>query len=264
MMKSFLSIHSFHVLDYSPWPLFFSMSLMSFFVSFIAFFSMLDYYVLFLSVLVMLMNMINWFMDISLEGSFKGCHTVDVMNNMNIGYILFILSEVFLFVSFFWSYICCSFITDIELGCNWPPFGITTFSFMAIPFLNTIILLCSGFTLTLSHHYLMNNNFKSSMYFMMLTIFLGLYFFFIQLYEYYESLFNITDCVYGSLFFFMTGFHGMHVFVGVIFLMVSLFRMNCFYYSSSHHKNFEFSSWYWHFVDVVWLFLYLVLYVWGS
>jgi len=153
---------------------------------------------------------------------------------------------------------------NIELGINWPPFGIITFNPFQIPLLNTIILLTSGITVTWAHHSLIINNYSQTTISLLLTIILGLYFTLLQIYEYIEASFSIADSIYGSSFFIATGFHGLHVLIGTTFLFICFFRHTFFHFSSIHHFGFEAAAWYWHFVDIVWLFLYISIYWWGG
>lgn len=133
-----------------------------------------------------------------------------------------------------------------------------------VPLLNTIILLTSGISVTWSHHSLLNNNFKQFFFSLFITLILGLYFSILQLYEYLDSSFNISDSSYGSIFFLFTGFHGLHVLIGTIFLFICFFRILFIHFSLNHHFGFEAAAWYWHFVDIVWLFLYIFIYWWGG
>nr|YP_010868551.1 cytochrome c oxidase subunit III [Parasacculina yatsui]WGU20848.1 cytochrome c oxidase subunit III [Parasacculina yatsui] len=258
------NINSFHLLSPSPWPICMSLStmctmLMIIYLMCFGFFSYMFYF----NILIFFLNLVNWFTDVHIESSLCGDHCTDVVLNLSLGYVFFIVSEIFLFISFFWSFFHMSLVSDVELGCMWPPIGLDLLDYTGIPLLNTVILLSSGFVLTWSHYNLLVNNFLSSFYALIFTIILGLYFIFIQLYEYYSSNFNISDSVFGSLFFFITGFHGLHVIVGIIFLLVCTIRFYSSFMSIGHHKNFEYSAWYWHFVDVVWLFLYMFMYIWS-
>lgn len=133
-----------------------------------------------------------------------------------------------------------------------------------IPLLNTIILLTSGISITWAHHRLINNNYKQLFYGLLITIILGIYFSILQLFEYIEASFNISDSSYGSTFFLATGFHGLHVLIGTTFLIICFIRNLIIHFSSNHHFGFEAAAWYWHFVDIVWLFLYISIYWWGN
>lgn len=171
---------------------------------------------------------------------------------------------MFFFVSFFWAYFHCSLSPDIFIGQNWPSKGIQRFNPIGIPLLNTLILLSSGIRLTARHHFIIVGNKLKANYYLIITIILGVYFSILQWIEYQEASFSISDSIYGSTFFIATGFHGLHVLIGTIFLFVCFSRLIINHFSSYHHFGFEAAAWYWHFVDVVWLFLYLFIYWWGN
>nr|YP_009935549.1 cytochrome c oxidase subunit III [Prosopocoilus astacoides]QNS37128.1 cytochrome c oxidase subunit III [Prosopocoilus astacoides]UTM10019.1 cytochrome c oxidase subunit III [Prosopocoilus astacoides castaneus] len=256
--------HPFHLVDASPWPILGAFSAMITMVGIIKWFHMFNHNLLLLGFLVTGLVMYQWWRDISREGTFQGLHTYPVTMGLRWGMILFITSEVFFFISFFWGFFHSSLSPTIELGMNWPPKGITPFNPLQIPLLNTLILLSSGLTVTWAHHSLIENNFNQTAQGLALTVILGIYFTLLQAYEYKEAPFTIADAVYGSSFFMATGFHGIHVIIGTTFLAVCLFRHMNNHFSSIHHFGFEAAAWYWHFVDVVWLFLYISIYWWGS
>nr|AWV83229.1 cytochrome oxidase subunit III [Graptopsaltria bimaculata] len=256
--------HPFHLVDYSPWPLTGSIGAMTLMSGMTIMFNKFNYNLMYLGTLIILMTMYQWWRDISREGTFQGFHTLIVLNGLKMGMILFILSEIFFFVSFFWGFFHSSLNPIMEIGMMWPPVGIKTFNPMQIPLLNTMILLCSGISITWSHHAMMEGkHFECSMS-MILTIFLGMYFTMLQCYEYIESPFCISDSIYGSSFFMATGFHGIHVIIGTMFIMICFLRQMNYHFSKIHHFGFEAAAWYWHFVDVVWLFLYISIYWWGK
>nr|AXS65244.1 cytochrome c oxidase subunit 3 [Curculionoidea sp. 17 KM-2017] len=256
--------HPFHLVDQSPWPLLGSLSTFTFLMGVIKWFHYSEIDLFILGFLTNSLIMYQWWRDIVREGTYQGHHTLKVTNGLRLGMILFITSEVFFFFAFFWAFFHSSLSPNIELGMNWPPKGIFTFNPMEIPLLNTIILLSSGLTITWSHHSLMENNFNQALQSLALTVMLGFYFSILQMYEYIEASFTIADSVYGSTFFMTTGLHGLHVIIGSSFLMICLIRLYLNHYSPSHHFGFEAAAWYWHFVDVVWLFLYISIYWWGS
>nr|QIJ59986.1 cytochrome c oxidase subunit III [Agrypnus sp. YD-2019] len=256
--------HPFHLVEVSPWPILGAFSAMVMMMGMIKWFHMYTPNLLLLGFTTTLMIMYQWWRDITREGTFQGLHTLPVAIGLRWGMILFITSEVLFFVSFFWGFFHSSLSPAIELGMTWPPKGIQTFNPMQIPLLNTLILISSGITVTWAHHSLMENDYKQGIYGLSLTIILGIYFTMLQAYEYVESGFTIADSVYGSAFFMATGFHGLHVIIGTIFLSVCLFRQIFNHFSQIHHFGFEAAAWYWHFVDVVWLFLYVTIYWWGS
>jgi cytochrome c oxidase subunit 3 len=204
-----------------------------------------------------------WWRDVIRESTFENSHTKEVLIGLKLGIILFITSEVFFFLSFFWVYFHTSLSPDIFIGQKWPCIGIQSFNPTRIPLINTIILLRSGIRLTASHHFLIIRYINKSKIYLILTIILGVYFTLLQWIEYKEASFSIADSIYGSIFFIATGFHGIHVLIGTFFLIVCFSRLKLKHYSSNHHFGFEAAAWYWHFVDVVWLFLYLFIYWFG-
>nr|QEL51236.1 cytochrome c oxidase subunit 3 [Pterostichus oblongopunctatus] len=258
------SNHPYHLVDYSPWPLTGAFGAMIMVSGLVKWFHQYNMNLLMIGTLVTLLTMIQWWRDITREGTFQGLHTYVVTMGLRWGMILFITSEVFFFVSFFWGFFHSSLSPAIELGNMWPPVGIQPFNPLQIPLLNTLILLTSGITVTWAHHSLMENNYTQTLQSLLFTVILGIYFTILQGFEYIESPFTIADSVYGSTFFMATGFHGLHVIIGTTFLLVCLIRHFFNHFSSIHHFGFEAAAWYWHFVDVVWLFLYISIYWWGS
>nr|YP_010952650.1 cytochrome c oxidase subunit III [Empoascanara falcata]WMQ53070.1 cytochrome c oxidase subunit 3 [Empoascanara falcata] len=256
--------HPFHLVDKSPWPLTGSIGLLTLMLGMIMWFHKIEMNLMMISVLIILLTMIQWWRDVTRESTYQGLHTLKVTLGMKMGMLLFIVSEILFFMSFFWAFFHSSLSPSVEIGLIWPPKGITPFNPMNIPMLNTMILLSSGITITWAHNSLMNKNFTQMIKSTVMTIILGFYFTILQLYEYIESPFCISDSVYGSTFFVATGFHGLHVIIGTLFIVVSLMRMLNLHMSKKHHVGFEASAWYWHFVDVVWLFLYISIYWWGN
>nr|WGL40336.1 cytochrome c oxidase subunit 3 [Tomicus piniperda] len=260
MMKT----HPFHLVDKSPWPLLGSLSTFTLLMGFIKWFHFSNWDLLLLGIISTKLVMYQWWRDVVREGTFQGLHTMKVTKNLRLGMILFITSEVFFFFAFFWAFFHSSLTPSIELGMNWPPKGIKTFNPLEIPLLNTLILLTSGLTITWTHHSLMENSYSQSLQGLLFTVLLGFYFTLLQGFEYMEAPFSISDSVYGATFFMTTGLHGLHVIVGSSFLLICLMRLYYNHFSSNHHFGFEAAAWYWHFVDVVWLFLYLSIYWWGG
>nr|YP_009692272.1 cytochrome c oxidase subunit III [Anthonomus rectirostris]QEH58477.1 cytochrome c oxidase subunit III [Anthonomus rectirostris] len=256
--------HPYHLVDQSPWPFLGSLSMFSMMMGLIKWFHLHESNLLMLSMITNFLIMFQWWRDVTRESTFQGLHTLKVTLGLRWGMILFITSEVFFFLAFFWAFFHASLTPSIELGLNWPPKGILPFNPLEIPLLNTMILLSSGITISWSHHAIMENNYTQATQSLSLTILLGFYFTFLQGYEYIEAPFSITDSVYGSTFFMTTGLHGLHVIIGSTFLTICFFRLYLNHFSSNHHFGFEAAAWYWHFVDVVWLFLYISIYWWGS
>nr|APX40114.1 cytochrome c oxidase subunit 3 [Sphaeroderma testaceum] len=256
--------HPFHLVDISPWPLLGALSAMITMMGLIKWFHLFNHNLLMIGLLITSMIMFQWWRDVTRESTYQGLHTMKVVNGLRWGMILFITSEIFFFVSFFWAFFHSSLAPSIELGMMWPPKGVISFNPLEIPLLNTLILLTSGLTVTWAHHSIMENNYKQGLQSLMLTVILGIYFSILQGYEYLEASFTISDSVYGSSFFMATGFHGLHVLIGSTFLLTCLIRHSLNHFSLTHHFGFEAAAWYWHFVDVVWLFLYISMYWWGS
>lgn len=255
--------HPFHLVDVRPWPLTGAIGAITITSGIIIWFHQNRIKLLILGYIIIILTIIQWWRDITREATFQGKHTLVVVNGLKWGIILFIVSEVLFFVSFFWGFFHRRLSPTIEIGASWPPAGIKTFNPIDIPLLNTIILLCSGITVTWAHHRIIENNHSQGVQALFFTVILGIYFTLLQGYEYYEARFTISDSVYGSCFFIATGFHGLHVIIGTTFLIVCLIRHINYHFSSKHHFGFEAAAWYWHFVDVVWLFLYISIYWWG-
>lgn len=214
----------------------------------------------------------SWFFEI-LSESGQGYHTKRVQAGLRLGRILFIVSEVRFFFAFFWGFFHFSLIPSVAVGAVWPPKGTQPLDPWGLPLVNTRLLLTSGVTITVAHAYLNNGRFDGFAWFLFLTIILGVVFLFCQGYEYkYGVTFSWRDNIYGSIFFITTGFHGFHVTIGTLFLLFCWVRQNiatvtnnkALGFAPKHHFGFEAAAWYWHFVDVVWLFLFVTIYWWGG
>jgi len=222
--------------------------------------------------LIVLYTFVGWWRDVIREAEYQGYHTRVVQISHRYGMILFIASEVMFFVAWFWAYFSTAlFPADVHqivrgdlFGHVWPPKGIETFDPWHLPLLNTLILLTSGTTVTWAHHALLENDREGLKWGLICTILLGALFTCVQGYEYSHAHFNYSGHIYGATFFMATGFHGAHVLIGTMFLIVCLARALKGHFTPTHHLGFEFAAWYWHFVDVVWLFLFICIYVWGS
>ena len=256
--------HPYHIVDESPWPMYGSLAGMFITTGFLSWFHLKSYSIFFTGLLILLLVIYQWWRDISREGFLQGLHTAIVELGLRSGMILFITSEVFFFLRFFWAYFHVRLSPAVEVGAVWPYCGILPFNPFGVPLLNTIILISSGVTVTWAHHALIEGNYKETKIGLTITVLLGLYFTCLQGLEYYEATFRFADGAYGSTFFIATGFHGIHVIIGTLFLLVCLIRHLNKEFSSNHHFGFEAAAWYWHFVDVVWLFLYIVIYWWGG
>jgi cytochrome c oxidase subunit 3 len=220
--------------------------------------------IFFTSLILVNYSMALWFRDVIAEGTYKGNHTLAVQKGIAIGVALFITSEVFFFLAVFWAYFHSALSPDVEIGAEWPPMGIEAINAFELPLLNTVILLSSGLTVTFAHHSLIQGNRANTLYGLIYTILLAVIFTGLQGVEYAVSSFTISDGVFGSCFYFGTGFHGLHVIIGTIFLSVAFWRILAYHLTDNHHIGFESGIFYWHFVDVVWLFLYIFIYYWGS
>nr|UHM24565.1 cytochrome coxidase subunit III [Papilio machaon annae] len=256
--------HPFHLVDYSPWPLTGAIGVMTLVTGMIKWFHEFNMNLMILGYMIILLTMYQWWRDICREGTYQGSHTILVSKGLRWGMILFIISEIFFFISFFWAFFHKSLSPNIDIGAMWPPSKIIPFNPFQIPLLNTIILITSGVSVTWAHHAIMENNFSQTTQGLFITIILGIYFTILQAYEYIEAPFTIADSIYGSTFFMATGFHGLHVIIGTIFLFICFLRHLSAHFSNKHHFGFEAAAWYWHFVDVVWLFLYISIYWWGN
>lgn len=256
--------HPFHLVDARPWPLTRSLGAFLLTRGLVKRFHCLEWDLFFLRILRIILSIIQWWRDIVREGTFQGLHTSTVQRGLQWGIVLFIVSEVLFFFSFFWAFFHRSLRPCVELGAIWPPEGVQPFNPFHIPLLNTAILLASGATVTWTHHRLLSSRHSEAVQRLTLTIFLGVYFTGLQGLEYFEAPFSIADSVYGTTFFVATGFHGLHVIIGTSFLSVCLLRLVKAHFSSNHHFGFEAAAWYWHFVDVVWLFLFISIYWWGG
>nr|AZL93505.1 cytochrome c oxidase subunit 3 [Torymus sp. ZJUH_2016035] len=259
-MKKLIQYHPFHLVTLSPWPILMSFSVMLMMVGLMNWFNNYNLNLILLGTLMILLIMFQWWRDVIRESLYQGFHTKMVVKGIKLGMLLFIISEVFFFISIFWCYFHMYLSPSIEIGSLWPPLNIIPFNPYLIPLLNTIILLSSGVFVTWCHYSLINSLKISSILSLLFTVLLGMIFTLFQVLEYFEASFTISDSVYGSIFFMSTGFHGFHVLVGTIFLLINLIRIFKNNFSSHHHFGFEAAAWYWHFVDVVWLFLYLLIY----
>lgn len=258
--------HPFHLVDYSPWPFIASLAAFSLTASGVVYMHGFKQgeLSLFISFFFLLCVMFVWWRDVIRESVFEGHHTSMVQQGLRFGVILFIISEILFFFGFFWAFFYSSCEPALAIGAVWPPRGILSINTWKVPFLNTLILLSSGFTVTWAHHSLVSRNRTQSIIGLVLTIFYAVLFTYTQMLEYYTTEFRLSDSVYGTVFFMTTGFHGFHVLIGTIFLSICLARLIKYHFTWQHHFGFEAAIWYWHFVDVVWLFLFVSIYWWGD
>jgi cytochrome c oxidase subunit 3 len=271
--------HDYHLVDPSPWPAIGSISVFVMAVGLIAWMHKMfpsASLVFGVGVIGVLYTMLSWWRDVVREAQHDGYHTRVVQISHRYGMILFIASEVMFFVAWFWAYFNTAlFPADVHqvlrgdlIGHVWPPVASEhfkgTFDPWHLPLLNTLILLTSGTTVTWAHHALLHGDRKGLINGLWLTIILGAAFTCVQAYEYAHAAFTFGGHIYGATFFMATGFHGAHVLIGTTFLIVCLIRAYAGHFSQTQHLGFEFAAWYWHFVDVVWLFLFACIYVWGG
>ena len=265
-IKSLQQRHFYHMVTLSPWPLFTAVHI---FVLVLGFVMYMHFYknggiVLVWGLLNILFTVSLWLRDIIREGTYEGMHTRIVQKNLKMGFASFIVTEIMFFFGFFWAFFHVSLAPAVELGCIWPPVGINPINPWRLPLLNTCLLLQSGVYITICHLYLkLGGTEKVFMYFVY-TLLCGLAFTSIQIYEYIMSSFSIADSVYGATFYMLTGFHGFHVLVGSISIFVCFLRAIVGHFTRNHHVGFECAAWYWHSVDVVWLFSFVCVYVWGN
>ena len=270
--------HEYHLVNPSPWPLVGSIFAFVTAVGLIMWMKELSLLglkagpvLLGVGVIGLLYVMASWWIDVVHEAE-TGDHTRVVQLSHRYGMILFIASEVMFFVAWFWAFFDASLFANEAIqqsrvaftGGVWPPKGTEVLNPLNLPLLNTLILLTSGTTVTWAHHALLHNDRRGLKIGLLLTILLGATFTCVQAYEYAHAPFSFAHSIYGATFFMATGFHGAHVLIGTIFLLVCLYRANIGQFTPDHHLGFEFAAWYWHFVDVVWLFLFSCIYVWGS
>lgn len=258
--------HLYHIVSISPWPLLGAFSTFLFVISLAMYFHQFKFgFILVLfSFFLILITMQRWWADVIKEATWAGYHTKLIQKGLKIGIILFIISEIMFFFAFFWAFFHSSLAPITQIGSTWPPTGVIPLDPFNIPIINTAILLLSGCTLTLSHYALRVNKIFFQYLGLGCTIFFAIQFTFEQLYEYIIAPFSLSDSIYGTTFYMATGLHGLHVIVGTLFLIICFIRLFFGHYSAIHHVGFEAAIWYWHFVDVVWLFLFATIYCWGA
>lgn len=261
--------HPYHIVAPSAWPF-----LLCWFVFDVLFFTVKYFHYglnqygrhhLIVSALLIAWVLFSWFKNVIREG-YEGYHTKNVRWNLFHGFILFILSEVMLFFAIFWAFFHSSLSPSIWIDAMWPPLGVDNILAFRLPFFNTLLLLSSGVTLTFAHRALAQKkpNYYYTSFGLIWTLILGGLFTCIQIFEYLHAQFSINDGIYGSTFYFATGFHGLHVLIGSFMLVVSLIRNTLRQLHPEQHVGFLSSIWYWHFVDVVWIFLFISIYWWGA
>ena len=270
--------HHYHLVNPSAWPIIGAFSVFELALGAVALFHHVmiggipvGHIMVPLGFILVLYTMYGWWKDVVKEGKVDKAHTSVVRKGLRFGMALFIASEVMFFFAFFFSFFHASLMPSgilegvwVTKPGVWPPAGITPFNPWHIPFINTLILLLSGTTVTWAHHELLHNNQKDMVKALAITVLLGMSFTCFQAFEYIHAPFGFKQGVFASNFFMATGFHGLHVLIGTIFLTVCMLRARKGQFSEDHHLGFEFAAWYWHFVDVVWLFLFVFVYVFGG
>jgi cytochrome c oxidase subunit 3 len=256
--------HPYHLVDPSPWPLVGALAAGGLTGGAVLFMHGYGWEVMAAGFLGVIFVMFVWWRDVIREAVHGGYHNPVVQIGLRFGMALFIASEVMFFSAFFWAFFSAALFPTEATGGVWPPKGIHPFNPWEIPFLNTLILLTSGTTVTWAHHALLEGDRKGLIQGLTVTVLLGICFTSLQAYEYSHAAFGFTQGIYPSTFFMATGFHGAHVLIGTTFLAVCLFRAMAGHFKPDHHFGFEAAAWYWHFVDVVWLFLFICIYWWGG
>jgi cytochrome c oxidase subunit 3 len=263
-----LESHCWHIVDNSPWPFLTSLSLLFFLSG--AYCSMHKVYngsyLLLISLLLLLTVVLLWSKDCIRE-SYQGCHTEKVQRGFYTGFVLIILTEVMLFFGVIWSLLFGGIVPATIFGLTWPPAGFGHGFFigaLGIPLLNTTVLISSGITITWAQFCVLENDYKNAVLALISTVTLSVIFLISQWFEYSLAVFSFSDGFYGSIFFFLTGLHGSHVILGTCLILAHLYRLVNYQFNSQKHLGFIFTAWYWHFVDLVWLFLYLFIYLWGN
>jgi len=256
--------HPFHIVTVSPWP--FLLSLSSFILAISLVLSFHFYtiggFLLLFSVCNLLYIMFNWFFDLVLEATYEGKHTTKVNSMYNMGFLLFILSEICFFITFFWTDFHFALNPNISLSVSWPPPEIFPHlvNHTGLPSYMNVYLLISSLTAVISHHGMEVGNRKICLIFLGVTICIATMFSTLQYLEYASGTINFSDSVQGSLLYMLTGFHGIHVIIGNVFLIVCFFRIYYNHFTIESHKGFLLGMYYWHFVDLIWLFVYFITY----
>ncbi|MFG1357404.1 cytochrome c oxidase subunit 3 [Xanthobacter pseudotagetidis] len=271
MAEAHVKHHDYHVVDPSPWPIIGSVAALIATSGGVIWMHGGTSLIAIVGILGIMYTMFGWWRDVIRE-SRAGFHTPVVVLGLRYGVILFIASEVMFFVAWFWAFFDASLFAGEAInfqrmeftGGVWPPKGIEAFDPWHLPLLNTLILLTSGTTVTWAHHAIVHGDRQGLKYGLWCTVALGFIFSLLQAYEYSHAHFSFAGNIYGATFFMSTGFHGFHVIVGTIFLAVCLLRAYVGDFTPKKHFGFEAAAWYWHFVDVVWLFLFTFIYVWAT
>jgi cytochrome c oxidase subunit 3 len=256
--------HPWHVPEPSPWPIIGTIAGFTMAIGGIWYMHEGLIWILAVGFALLLFTFYGWLRQVIIESNTPGMHSEQVKTGLRMGFLFFIASEVMFFFAFFWAYFHSSLPILSNVAVPWPPAGIELIPAGGVPLLNTLILLTSSATVTAAHHAVVENHRAKAIRWTFITAILGVVFLFFQAEEYIEATFKLSDGIYPSTFYLATGFHGFHVLVGTCFLFVCAFRLQRGHFTSDHHIGFEAAAWYWHFVDVVWVFLYITVYIWGA
>nr|ALA07953.1 cytochrome c oxidase subunit III [Argopecten ventricosus] len=253
----------FHRVDQSPWPLLTAWSLGISAMMFVQFLHGDPFYRVLVGLGLVVTCVYWWFSDIISEATFMGKHTRRVQRGIRIGFCMFLISETMFFASFFWAFFHSALAPGMALGFFWPQ-EIYTMPCWGLPLLNTSLLLSTVFPCNMAQAAIKAGELKVALNTLGLVMFLGGCFVLVQGYEIFTAKFTLADGVYGCCFFSLTGLHGLHVVGGLFFLFIAWSRARLGHFSSSRHLNLTFSIWYWHFVDIIWIFVFSFIYVWSN
>jgi heme/copper-type cytochrome/quinol oxidase subunit 3 len=257
--------HPFHIVTNSPWPLFVGFSVLGLTISFVSYMHSFygSLFIFFWSFIFLLISVSNWWYDVAMEATYEGEHTLKVQKMYNTSFLLFLISELFFFITLFWAFFHYGQQPNIHIGVSWIPVNVRDFtvSHIAVPAMLNMLLIISSVTITFAHHFVDKFNRKYTLFFLLVTIVLGFSFTTFQYVEYIHTPINFAQTSFGALLYLLTGFHGSHVIIGTVFLAVCFVRFYSGHFSSEHRIGFEFAIIYWHFVDFIWLFVLVLIYI---
>lgn len=269
--KSYLKAFSvyrtgFFLLTPSPWPLYSSFAV---FVMLTGFAAYMNYYAgglycFFFGILLVALAFVFWCRDLIRELTFLGRSSILIEKNIRWAFWFFIVSEALLFVSFFWAFFHSALEPAIQVGTVWPPMEAIQMNSLEIPIANTIFLLASGAALTWTQYGLIGGQSRDVLFGFTVLFFYAVYFMLSQWHEYVVAFHQVNDSVFGSSMYILTMFHGFHVFIGSLFLFVCLVRFILGHFKTVSYLALTLAAWYWHFVDVVWVLVFLWIYLWGT
>jgi len=258
--------HLHHIVRRNPWP--FLLAMFTFLSASAFVFSMYRIPYAGTYLIISLLGAINmlvfWLVEIIEEATNGGSSTKIVEICLEHSICLLFASEVMVFFALFWAYGHSACAPTPAIGCEYPPIGIEIVMPWHVPLLNTLVLLLSGFSITWTHRCFALKNMRNLLDSITYTIFLGIFFLFLQCIEFYSATFDLSDGIFGSVFFFLTGLHAWHVIVGVIAISICEERIFRRHFLENNYIGFVLVVWYWHLVDVIWLVLWLTIYVWAA